>query len=117
MVAIPRTRARTRASRLPVDRAAGRAADRVVDPAGTGASTREGGTSTARPLPYAEAAALVVPHEVLVPAASGWESAWLLACGPRTGERRYLVQREAAGSSEPEWLAEGPLALPAPRRS
>ena len=61
-----------------------------------------------------EAAALVVPHPVLVQVhdASGWEPAWLLACGPDGGDRRYLVQRDGADSSEPQWLAEGQLALP-----
>jgi hypothetical protein len=71
------------------------------------------GGRPARPLSHLEAAALVVPRAVLVQNASGWESAWLLACGSGAGGRRYLVQRDAAGSSEPEWLAEGPVALPA----
>ena len=110
MVAIPRTRTRTPA-RTTTTSSSGAGDGTEAGAAGTGA-----GTSSARPLPYAEAAALVVPHAVLVPTASGWESAWLLACGPGTGERRYLVQRDAAGSSEPEWLAEGPVALPSPRR-
>jgi hypothetical protein len=70
------------------------------------------GGRPARSLPHDEAAALVVPHEVLVQSATGWESAWLLACGSGAGGRRYLVQRDAAGSSEPEWLADGPVALP-----
>jgi hypothetical protein len=70
------------------------------------------GGRPARPLPHDEAAVLVVPHAVLVQSATGWESAWLLACGSGAGGRRYLVQREAAGSSEPEWLADGPVALP-----
>ncbi len=69
--------------------------------------------ATVRALAHAEAAALVVPHPVLVPGVTGWEPAWLLACGPERGDdRRYLVQRDGAGSSEPEWLAEGPVALP-----
>ena len=69
--------------------------------------------ATVRVLAHTEAAALVVPHPVLVRGATGWEPAWLLACGPERGDdRRYLVQRDGAGSSEPEWLAEGPVALP-----
>ena len=81
----------------------------------TGALTEDYGP--ARPLAHAEAAALVVPHPVLVQVhdASGWEPAWLLACGPDGGDRRYLVQRDGADSSEPQWLAEGQLALPGSR--
>ena len=72
--------------------------------------------ATVRPLAHAEAAALVVPHPVLVPSGTGWEPAWLLACGAERGdERRYLVQRDGAASSEPEWLDQGPVALPGDR--
>ena len=69
-----------------------------------------------RLLSHAEAAALVVPHPVLVRSGAGWEPAWLLACGSEHGDCRYLVQRDGAQSSEPEWLVAGPLALPASRR-
>ena len=69
-----------------------------------------------RPLSHAEVTALVVPHPVLVRGRDGWEPAWLLACGPERGDRRYLVQRDGARSSEPEWLVEGPVALPAAYR-
>jgi hypothetical protein len=81
------------------------------------ADTRPADVDHPRALSHAEAASLVVPHPVLVRGEAGWEPAWLLACGPDRGDRRYLVQRDGAGSSEPEWLAEGPVALVATQRA